>query len=283
MRGKDCQLIYESKDYYRKRLKVLEKEKYIRRVNRLYIKLDDRGTRIVKDFGYDYSFMCRKKDYMDRMREVAKVAALSINSNMEFIASWNIKNSNVYTQTSRKFIGELKYCGKQRTVYYISKYKTVNYIKQVVNDIQKITDVKDIIIFMEDYKFLENIKYFIFGNRSTVIINPTQDNLENMRKIEKMDLYQIIKSIYNDTEILLSNWKKADYMTEDRVYILIMPFIDTERLYALNVFFKNNRNTSRRIEIITLKENKKKISETLINKVKIIELDKWLGGMDENK
>ena len=39
MLGTDCRRIYKSKDHYRKRLKVLEKEKYIRRINRIYIKL----------------------------------------------------------------------------------------------------------------------------------------------------------------------------------------------------------------------------------------------------
>lgn len=49
----DCKEIYNANDYHRKRLKVLEKEKYIRKVDRFYIKLDDKGTRLVKEFGYD--------------------------------------------------------------------------------------------------------------------------------------------------------------------------------------------------------------------------------------
>lgn len=48
MLSSDCKLIYNTKDYHRKRLKVLEKEKYIRRIDRSYIKLDDKGTKIVK-------------------------------------------------------------------------------------------------------------------------------------------------------------------------------------------------------------------------------------------
>ena len=63
MLGSDCKKIYKSKDYGRKRLKVLEKEQYIMRVNKLYIKLNDKGTRLVKEFGYDYNFKCRKKNY----------------------------------------------------------------------------------------------------------------------------------------------------------------------------------------------------------------------------
>ena len=280
--GKDCQLIYESKDYYRKRLKVLEKEKYVRRVNRFYIKLDDKGTKMVKLFGYEYNFGCRNKEYEERKKEIAKIAALSINNPMEFIASWNIKNKDIYTQVSRKFIGELKYCRKSRIVYYISKDKAINYIQNIINDMKKLIDIKDIIIFMENFQYTDNFKNFILGNNSTMIINPTQYNLDIMREIEKTDLYPIVKMIHNNNEILLSNWKKADYMTNDRVYIAVMPFLDIERLFALNMFFKNNQNTNRKIEIITLKENHNKIEKFLDRKVCIIELDEWLGGVNED-
>ena len=281
MLGSDCKLIYNAKDYHRKRLKVLEKEKYIRRINKFYIKLDDRGTRMVKDFGYDYNFSCRRKEYVDRLNEVARIAALTIESNIDFIASWNLKDNNVFTQTSRKYLGKLRYRGKDRIVYYISRDKQIVYISQIVNDIQKITDYKDILIFIEDMKIVNDSKSFIFGKESTVIVNPTIQNLSIMRKLEELDIYQIIKQIYDNTEILLSNWKKADYMTDDRRYIILMPFIDTEKLHRLNIFYKNNQKINRRIDIITLKENKEKIEEILTNKTNIIEIDNWLGGMDE--
>ena len=283
MLGSDCKLIYNAKDYHRKRLKVLEKEKYIRRINKFYIKLDDRGTRMVKDFGYDYNFSCRRKEYVDRLNEVARIAALTIESNIDFIASWNLKDSNVFTQTSRKYLGKLRYQGKDRIVYYISRDKQIVYISQIVNDIQKITDYKDIIIFIEDMKIVNDNKSFIFGKESTVIVNPTIHNLSIMRKLEELDIYQIIKQIYDNTEILLSNWKKADYMTEDRRYIILMPFIDTEKLHKLNLFYKNNQKINRKIDIITLKENKEKIEDILTNKTNIIEIDNWLGGINGDK
>ena len=81
-----------------------------------------------------------------------------------------------------------------------------------------------------------------------------------MRRYEDIDFYEIIKQMYSNTEVLLSNWVKADYMTEDRTYIFFMPFIDTERLYGLNKFYNNNKNIIRKIDIITLKENKERSS-----------------------
>lgn len=283
MLGSDCKLIYNAKDYHRKRLKVLEKEKYIRRINKFYIKLDDRGTRMVKDFGYDYNFSCRRKEYVDRLNEVARIAALTIDSNIDFIASWNLKDNNVYTQTSRKYLGKLTYQLKDRMVYYISKDKQITYISQIINDIQKLIEYKDIIIFIENIRILNNDKSFVFGKETTLIINPTIHNLSIMRKLEKIDIYQIVKQIYNDKEILLSNWKKADYMTEDRKYIILMPFIDTEKLHKLNLFYKNNQKINRKIDIITLKENKEIIEDILTNKTNIIETDNWLGGINEDK
>lgn len=86
---------------------------------------------------------------------------------------------------------------------------------------------------------------------------------------------------YLQKDILLSNWRKADYMTDNKEYILIMPFIDTEKLQKVNVFYKNNPNISRKIYIATLKENIEKIKEILVRNTNIIEVDNWLGGIDE--
>lgn len=280
MLGADCKFIYNTKDYHRKRLKVLEKQRYIRRVNSIFIKLDDKGTKLVKDFGYKYNNKCRRKEYIGRLNEVAKIAALTINSKIDFVASWNLKENNRYTETSRKYIGKIIFRGKEGIVYYISKNKEKTYISQIINDIQKIIEYNNIILFMEDINYISEKHRFVFGIESTIIINPTSQNLKIMKILEDIDYYEIIKKIYQDTEILLSNWKKADYMTEDRNYIIIMPFIDTEKLHGLNIFYKNNKNTDRKVNIITLKENKEKINEILTNLTNIIEIDNWLGGID---
>ena len=101
--------------------------------------------------------------------------------------------------------------------------------------------------------------------------------------IDEKLFYEIVKKIYSNKEILLSNWIKAEYMTNSREYIVVMPFIDTEKLNKLGMFYKNNPNVNRKIDIITLKENKEKICEILTNKVNIVELDNWLGGIIDGK
>lgn len=283
MLGVDCKRIYKSKDYHRKRLKVLEKERYIRRINKLYIKLDDKGTKLVRKFGYDYSFQCRSKEYMERMREIAKISGITIDSDIDFIASWNLKESNELTNRGRKYLGKMIYQEKETYIYYIAKDKQIGYITQVINDIQKMTADKNVIIFMENLELLSKNQKYVFGKESTVVIKYTNRNLQILKEFINLEIYETIKKIYNNREILLSNWGKANYMTEDREYIILMPFIDTEKLHELNVFFNKKANEDKKINIITLSENTEKIREILIKDVKFIELDNWLGGIFDER
>ena len=283
MLGVDCKRIYKSKDYHRKRLKVLEKERYIRRVNKLYIKLDDKGTKLVRKFGYDYSFQCRSKEYMERMREIAKIAGITIDSDIDFIASWNLKESNELTNRGRKYLGKMIYKEKETYIYYIAKDKQIGYITQVINDIQKMTADKNVIIFMENLELLSKNQKYVFGKESTVVIKYTNRNLQILKELINLEIYETIKKIYDNREILLSNWGKANYMTEDKDYIILMPFIDTEKLHELNVFFNKKANEDKKINIMTLSENTEKIREILIKDVKFIELDNWLGGIFDER
>ena len=278
----DSKRIYQSIDYHNKRLKALEKERYIRRVDRYYIKLDINGIKLMRDIGYDYHNLCRRIDYQDRVKEISKIASLTLDSSMNFIASWELKDKSAFTEAGRKFIGELKYQNKNYLTYYISKNKGTVYIKQIINDIQKAVNYKNILVFMENLKPIsKSNKYFIFGKENTLIVNVSKENLDKIRLFQKMDLYEIIKRIYKEKEVLLSNWNKADYMTEDKEYIILMPFLNTEKLHNLNIFYKNNQEIKRKIDILTLKENREKINEILTNRTNIIDIDYLLGGIYE--
>ncbi len=277
MLATDSKKIYKSKEYYLKRLKVLEKEQYIKRVNRYYIKLDIKGIKLVKELGCYYRNVCRKEKYQERVQEIMKIATLTLDSDIIFLTSWEIKDSNVFTEMGRTFIGILNYYDNDYITYYISKNKSFHYVRQVINDVNKNVQYNKSVVFMEDFKNLnKSNKYFIFGKESTLIINPTKENLDRIRLLQEIDCYDILLQIYKGKEILLSNWTKADYMTEDKQYILFMPFIDTEKLHRLNIAFNNNEKSSRKIDIVTLKENKEKIEEILTGDVNIVELDEIL-------
>ncbi len=274
MLATDSKKIYKSKDYYLKRLKVLEKEQYIKRVNRYHIKLDIKGIKLVKELGFYYHNVCRKEKYQKRVQEIMKIATLTLDSDIRFLTSWEIKDSNVFTEMGRTFIGLLNYYNRDYIAYYISKDKSFHYVRQVINDVNKSIQYNKSVVFMEDLKNLnKSNKYFIFGKESTLIINPIKENLDRIRLLQEIDCYDILQQIYKGKEILLSNWAKADYMTEEKQYILFIPFIDTEKLHRLNIAFNNNEKLNRKIDIVTLKENKEKIEEILTNEINIVELD----------
>lgn len=282
MLGTDCKKIYKGTDYHRKRLKVLEQEGYIRRIGRVYIKLDKKGTKMVKSFGYNYSFMCKRRDYIERIKIIARIAGMTINSNINFIASWNLKNKGEFTQMSRNYLGKIICKGRESFVYYIAKGKDIVYIRQVIRDIQKTMYDENIILFMEDMQMLSEKSRFVFGKESTIIIEPAERNLEFIRKLEDIEDYEIAKYIYHNKEILLSNWRIAEYMTEDSEYIIVMPFINTEKLYRLNLFYSDNTNDDRKLTIMTLKENKEKIERILENKVNVIDINKCFDDIEKN-
>ena len=280
---KDSNKIYNSEWYHYKRLKQLEDERYLKKINRFQIKLDVRGTKFLKDIGYDYNYVCRKQEYIDRLNYISKIAALTINNDIEFMPSWEIKDKMIFTDKARRYVGELHYKQKKYLAYYIEKNKKVVYISQIINDIQKAVDYECIILFIENFKIVnKNREFFMSGKENTLIVNPKESNLEIMRLLLNIDVYDVIEKIYKGKEILLSDWLKADFMTEDRQYIIFMPFLDAEKLHRLNIFYKDNKEVNRKIDILTLKENVKKINDILTNRTKIIEIDDLLGGIDGN-
>lgn len=270
----DCKKIYKSKDYYLKRLKALEKARYIRRENRYYIKIDIEGRKLLNDLGYYNYNICRNKDYQERIKNITKIAMLTLDSDIEFIPSWELKENQIYTDSGRKYIGELKYMRKKYIVYYISYRNEPIYAKQIVTDINKMFSYDDVIVFLEDFSLLnKRNKYFMFGKESVELIIPSEENLEMMKLLENIDCYDILKSIYKDNEILLSNWDKADYKLDNGLYIVFMPFINTEKLHALNIFYGEDKKQEREIVILTLQENIKKINEILVKKTNIVAID----------
>ena len=178
----EAKKIYGRKNYYLKRLKALETARYIQRMNYYYIKLDTNGTKLIKKLGYNYNGLCRKKKYQDRIKDISKIAALTLDSSIELLTSSEVKDSQIYTEVSRKFIGELFYQNKRFISYYISKEKDNSYIKQVINDMRKTINYKYALIFLENFRLLnKSNQYFILGRENTLIIKPNKVNLDRMK------------------------------------------------------------------------------------------------------
>ena len=283
LKVEDARLIYKTNRYYRKRINNLIDKKYVKRY-KSYIMLDKNGRKEVNMIRKSYIKNIKNEAFMERLKNIARLATISIDSNVKFIPSWDMKEKNIYTETARKYLGKLKMENKEYLVYYISASKKHIYIKQLLFDIKKATNYNDIIIFVDKLDVI-NSKYsnMVFGKENTYIILNSNENKEIIKKYENINFHELLEIIYEE-EIMISNWELADYLLQDGTYIVNMLFINTEKLEKINWYYDENTNINKKIEIITLEENEEKIKEILNNKCLIRTFDKnLLGGINEAK
>lgn len=257
MSVEDTKVIYNSKWYHRKRIKRLIEEGYIKKYKFYYIELDRKGRSLAGITGKDYIKNKSNSSFMERLKQISNIATITIDSNIKFIPSWEMKDKEIYTDAARKYQGKIVMNNKEYLVYYISDKKEKRYIHQLLYDINKVMEYENIIIFVDSFeKIKDELKYFKFGKSHTYIIVNSKDNKDLIKKHNDIDFYELVKKIYGeDKQILVSDWSVADYLLGNSHYIANMLFVDTERLNEIRWFFEENTNTNKVIDIITLKEN----------------------------
>lgn len=286
LKVEDASLIYRTKRYYRQRVNRLIKDKYVKKY-KAYIMLDKKGRKALNLTGTAYIKNIQNEKYMDRLKAIARIATITINSKIKFIPSWDIKEKDQYTETARKYVGKIIIDEKEHLVYYIAYKKENVYIKQLLFDINKAINYDEIIIFVENLNVIQE-KYanLCLAKENTYIILNTIQNKELLKKYEKIDIHELLEKTYKQ-EILISNWEEADYLLQDNTYIVNMIFINTEKIERINWYYRENSNSTRKIEVITIEENAEKLKEILSEqcKIKIIDRDllnrELLGGMNE--
>ena len=280
LKVEDATLIYKTKRYYRERINNLIYKKYVKRY-KSFIVLDKEGRRALGETGNNYIKNIKNEAYMERLKNIASIATLSIDSPSKFIPSWEMKEKDKFTETARRYIGKIIIYNEEFLTYYISAKKEHVYIKQLIFDINKAINYDNIIIFVENFDAI-NKRYsnLAFGKDETLIILNTDENKEIIRKYNSIYPYEILERIFDD-EILVSDWEKADYLLEDGTYILYMPFLDTEKIERINWYYEENTNTKRNINIVTLRQNEQKLKEILNNKCSIKIIDNYIGGENE--
>ena len=280
LKVEDATLIYKTKRYYRERINKLIKKKYVKRY-KSFIVLDKEGRKVLGETGNNYIKNIKNEPYMERLKNIASIATLSIDSSIKFIPSWEIKEKDKFTETARRYIGKIVIDNEEFLTYYISAKKEHIYIKQLIFDINKSINFDNIIIFVEDFNVIDKrYSNLALGKDKTLIILNNNKNKEILRKYNSIYPYEILERLF-DSEILVSDWDKADYLLEDGIYILYMPFIDTEKIEKINWYYEENSNTKRNINVVTLRQNEQKLKEILNIKCSIKIIDNYIGGKSE--
>lgn len=280
LKVEDATLIYKTKRYYRERINNLIYKKYVKRY-KSFIVLDKEGRKVLGETGNNYIKNIKNEPYMERLKNIASIATLSIDSSIKFIPSWEIKEKDKFTETARRYIGKIVIDNEEFLTYYISAKKEHIYIKQLIFDINKSINFDNIIIFVEDFNVIDKrYSNLALGKDKTLIILNNNKNKEILRKYNSIYPYEILERLF-DSEILVSDWDKADYLLEDGIYILYMPFIDTEKIEKINWYYEENSNTKRNINVVTLRQNEQKLKEILNIKCSIKIIDNYIGGKSE--
>ena len=133
LKVEDASLIYKTKRYYRERINNLIYKKYVKRY-KSFIVLDKEGRKVLGETGNNYIKNIKNEPYMERLKNIASIATLSIDSSIKFIPSWEIKEKDKFTETARRYIGKIVIDNEEFLTYYISAKKEHVYIKQLIFD-----------------------------------------------------------------------------------------------------------------------------------------------------
>lgn len=235
---KDVQYFFSS-TYYPKRITKLVKNNILRKYKK-HLVLAENGQYLAKILGQQTAQLRYDKKYADRLKFISHLAALyNKKTFINFTPSFEIKDKNVFTESSRKYIGILKIFGTSYLIYHISKEHTLKYINAVIYDLQKETNYRNIIVLVDTIDRI-NLKNFAFGFNSLIICEDTDEQLIKLIYMQQINWSKIVKLLYKDVHI--SEYNFCEYTNNKDKYISTFYLIDTEKINRINMFLSNNPN-----------------------------------------
>lgn len=236
----DFKYLYANKQYYQTKIKHLINNNYLRKI-KWYIVLGAEGKKYLENLGYKCSRISYEKTYIERQKIISSFAARYYNNKkIKFIPSIDLKDKQIFTITSRRFIGILNIDKTDYLIYYITKKHDDRYVKSVIYDIRKETKLKNVIVFVEDLKKID-INNFVFGLDKLYIIPTTENNIHLLERIHRIDYQKLFFKLYKEN-VYLSEYAFCDYYTKSRLYIFPLIFIDTEKLSIIKFFLMENKD-----------------------------------------
>ena len=238
----NARYIYETKTYQEKRIVLLAKHDYVRRLKHRYITLGSKGKEYLLENEFEVRNHCRNENNMERLNVISDIASCLIQDNLIFTPSWNMKKEDEPTTYSRRYIGNLDYNEENFLVYAVYEGKDDKYIKSIYYDIRKENGYANAMIFTNNIeKIVLHEKGFYFGNQYTILI-PYDEYGKFLMKNNyaiRHSIYLRIKEMY---DVELSDIRLADLKVDDDNYIVIMPLINMEILARLHYYFNENDN-----------------------------------------
>lgn len=234
----DAKYFFESTKYYKYRIKKLIDKRILRRIKWKLV-LGDFGIQYVKLLGFEYNRLNRNKKYTERLMRISNLAAFYHKcKGIRFTPSFSIKDKQVFTKTSRRYIGILEVNGFKYLTYYISEKNDSKYITSVIYDIQKEMEYDNFIVFINDINRI-NAEDFVTGRHSTLIIEDNEENRKKLKYLNRLDWYKLIQNMYGE-EVVLSPYYFCEYTDYKEKYISPFYFFDAEAMWRLKIFMRES-------------------------------------------
>ena len=255
----DAKYFFSTVKYFRKRITRLVEQRYLKR-NKLMLVLDEIGIEYAKEKGYEYNPVNRNQKYLSRLLYISNFGAYYEKSEkIEFTPSFSIKDKEMLTLKSRKYIGIINISGYEYLIYHISKIHDYKYIRSVIYDIQKELKYKNTIILIEPGVKL-NINDFIFGNGQVLIIEDTEENRNKLQDLNNIRWVDIVYKLYHG-KAHLAGYKFCDYTDYKHKYISYFYFFDTEKINRIKQFLAENKFKG--MDILCPKEIKEELQKQI--------------------
>lgn len=268
----DTKYFFTSKKYYKSRISNLISKNYIRKINS-HLVLANTGIQYIKSMNFEYNRLNRNINYLPRLFYLSNLASFFYNSMTTiFIPSFDLKGREIFTISSRRYVGILNISGIEYLTYHISKTHDKKYIASVIYDIQKEKEYKNIIILTEDINKI-NLQDFTFGFNQVLIIEDNLENREKLKYLNSINWSKIIQNKYRKSYIAEYNF--CDYTDYQNKFLSYFYFIDTEKINRINQFLRENKE--KYVDIICTNDLKK-ILQNLISRANynVIDLENFI-------
>ena len=275
----NAKYIYNTVTYHEKRIVALVKNGYIKRLKHKYIVLDSKGARYLEDNNICIRLHCRNSHNIDRLSTISDIASFLIKDGFNFVPSWRLKDKNLPTEHSRRYIGRFEHDKQLFLVYTVDENKNTRYIKSIHYDIKKENEIKNAVIFAKDLRTLMFGKTDFFFERTHTLLVPYNEYgkfiFRNNIDIRCKIFYRL-KELYNAE---LTDFEYADVKTEDDKYIKIMLVINFEWMHHVRWQYKENLLHGKELWVFCLEDLEPIMKEFLpecnyktMNKEKILSL-----------
>ncbi len=274
LNSKDTKYFFSTQKYYKKRISNLISKKYIKRIKSNLV-LTELGIEFAELLGFEYNKLNRNKKYLPRLLYISKLAAFYNKcENIKFIPSFDMKDKEEYTITSRKFIGILEIQSMEYLTYYLTEGHNDKYLRLILYDIQKERKYKNIIILTNDENRIKT-NDFTFGMNQVLIIQDTEENREKLKYLHSLDWYNVVREQYKRFNIYLSDYNFCEYTDYKNKYINTFYFFDTEKVNRIKYFLKENKDKN--ADIVCSSQLKERLEKELPNcNYRIIDLEQYI-------